>query len=275
MSFGEAELIRDRERRDAWLLTVDGYPQSHVDLEDPTYLVFDYIQHMSATIDALADPGNRIDAVHVGGGACTLARYIAATRPGSRQVVFEPDAGIAELARSQLAVGTVRKLRTRVTGGREGIARCTEGSADAVLVDAFERSELPAGLVTVESVRDVARVLRPSGAYVLNIADGSGLAFARRVAATACSVFDHVALLAGPGVLRGRHFGNVVVVASPTTLPSAALARRTARAAFPARIVDGPEVARFCVGAGLLSDAAPTPAPTPPPDPLGLGERVR
>lgn len=33
---GLAELVPDRERPHAWTLTLDGAPQSHVDLDDPT-----------------------------------------------------------------------------------------------------------------------------------------------------------------------------------------------------------------------------------------------
>jgi hypothetical protein len=30
-----AELLRDADRRAAWMLLIDGVPQSHVDLDDP------------------------------------------------------------------------------------------------------------------------------------------------------------------------------------------------------------------------------------------------
>ncbi len=38
MGGGVAELLRDADRPDAWMLLVDGAPQSHVDVGDPTYL---------------------------------------------------------------------------------------------------------------------------------------------------------------------------------------------------------------------------------------------
>lgn len=80
---GLAELVPDRERPRAWTLLVDGAPQSHVDLDDPAHLSFAYQRRLGHVVD-LAAPSNRpLQAVHLGGGALTLARYVAATRPRS------------------------------------------------------------------------------------------------------------------------------------------------------------------------------------------------
>lgn len=152
----------------------------------------------------------------------------------------------------------------RVTEGRNGMARRPDDSADLVVVDAFDRGAMPSPLATVEFVRDVARVLRESGTYVLNLADGSGLSFARRVAVTVRTVLKHVALLAEPGVLRGRHFGNLVVVAGCWPPPFPELARDAAGAAFPARLVAGADFARFCGRAAPITDGERVTVPVPP-----------
>jgi len=78
-------------------LVVDGTAQSHVDLDDPTHLFFEYIARMGHVIDQLRDPGEPITALHLGAGALTLPRYIAATRPGSRQQVIEIEPELVEL----------------------------------------------------------------------------------------------------------------------------------------------------------------------------------
>lgn len=49
-------------------LVVDGTPQSHVDLEDPTHLHFEYIARMGAVIDQIGEAGAPITAVHLGAG---------------------------------------------------------------------------------------------------------------------------------------------------------------------------------------------------------------
>ena len=42
-----------------WELAVDGTPQSHVDLDDPTHLHFEYVARMGAVINLLRMPGSR------------------------------------------------------------------------------------------------------------------------------------------------------------------------------------------------------------------------
>ena len=45
---GIAELLGDADRPGSWTLLVDGTPQSHVDLDDPTHLEFEYVRRMAA-----------------------------------------------------------------------------------------------------------------------------------------------------------------------------------------------------------------------------------
>jgi hypothetical protein len=82
---GTAELLADADRDDCWMLLVEGTPQSHVDLDDPAHLEFEYVRRMGHVLDLAADEGRPLDVVHLGGGALTLPRYVAVTRPGSRQ----------------------------------------------------------------------------------------------------------------------------------------------------------------------------------------------
>jgi hypothetical protein len=55
---------------------------------------------------------------------------------------------------------------------------------------------------------------------VFNLIDGSaGLGFVRRVAATVCAGLGDGVALAERKVLRGKGFGNVVLIGSPQQLP--------------------------------------------------------
>ncbi len=263
--FGTAELLRDADRPNAWMISVDGVAQSHVNLDDPTDLEFDYLRRIADVVDCL--PEGPLDALHVGGAACTLPRYITATRPRSRQLIFDADGELIALVREQLGL---KELKVRVADGREGVAGRYDDSADLIVVDAFERGVLAGGLATVEFTTEVARVLRHAGTYIANISDGPKLPFLRRFLATAGAVFPHLAILAEPAILRGRRFGNVVIAASRTELPVAALTRRAASSPYPARCVHGPDLDRLRGSAAPITDSAPMPSPVPPPDSLGL-----
>ena len=258
---GTAELLRDADREAGWELDVDGVPQSYVDLDDPTHLEFDYVRLVGDVLDLL--PDGRLDTLHLGGGACTLARYVAATRARSRQLVVEADAGLAELVRTHFGTSG---FRLRVGDAREVLVGLPDASSDAVVGDVYVGAALPAHTSTLEHVREVHRVLRPRGAYVLNVGDGPPLAFVRTQAATLSAVFGHVVLLGDPGVLRGRRFGNLVLAASDAPLPVEGLRRRAARAAGTARVVAGPDLVAFVAGARPALDATAAPSPLPPPE---------
>lgn len=259
---GEAELLGDANRDGGWLLNVGGMAQSYVDLSDPTYLDFEYMQLLATVVDSLAP--ETIDAVHVGGCACTLARYIAAKRPGSRQLVLEPDAELLALVREQLALKSVPRLKVRVTDGLTGIAGVPDGSDDLVVLDAFADGQMPPELATVEFAEEAARVLRPGGAYLINLSDGGRLTFTRRMIATVRTVFGHALLLAEPGVLRGRRFGNLILAASPSPLDHATITRRAATGPAQARGVHGPDLDRLRAGAPPLRHGDELPLPQPP-----------
>ncbi|MCD0451485.1 fused MFS/spermidine synthase [Actinocorallia sp. API 0066] len=261
---GEAEVLRDADRDGGWVILVDGVPQSYLDVDDPTYLDFEYMRLLGDVVDHLGVGDEALDVAHVGGAGCTLARYVAATRPGSRQVVFELDGALVQLVRENFPLRQVRGLKVRVGDGRAGIAGLPAASDDLVVLDAFAGATVPFPLVTAEFTRDVARVLRDDGVYLVNLADAGRLAFARRFAATVRSVFPHALLMGEPGVLRGRRYGNLIVAASREPLPVASLTRISAGKPIPARCLDTDEVDRFASGHPPLHDGDAFTPPTPP-----------
>ncbi|GAB4080649.1 methyltransferase domain-containing protein [Modestobacter muralis] len=261
---GTAELLADADREGSWQLMLDGVPQSHVDLLDPAYLEFEYVRRMGHVLDLTAEPDEPLDVVHLGGGALTLARYVAVTRPGSRQRVVELDEPLTELVRRELPLPRNARVRVRAADARAGLAALPDASADVVLVDVFAGARTPAHLTTVEFAADVARVLRPGGVTAWNVSDGPPLRFARAEAATLRAVFAHVALLAEPGTLRGRRFGNTVAVGSDAELPIAGLTRRCAGDPMPARVVSGADLDGFVGQAAPVTDADAQPSPQPP-----------
>ncbi|OLT03019.1 spermine synthase [Pseudonocardia sp. CNS-004] len=261
---GTAELIGDPDRPQGWTLLLDGTAQSHVDLDDPTHLEFEYVRRLAHVADLAAPATAPLRALHLGGGAWTLARYVAATRPGSPQRVVELDAGLVDLVASRLpADGT--GIEVTVGDARAALATVAPGSVDLLVLDVFAGARTPAHLTSVEFVRAAAALLAEGGCYAANVADGGTLAFARAQVAAASAVFPDVAVLAVPQLITGRRFGNLVLVASMSPLPVAELARRTAGDPFPARVLAGSELRRFAHGATVPVDGSTTPSPLPPP----------
>ncbi|WP_262387313.1 fused MFS/spermidine synthase [Streptomyces sp. TRM49041] len=262
---GLAELVPDRERPRAWTLLIDGAPQSHVDLDDPAHLEFAYQRRLGHVIDLAAQPGRPLHAVHLGGGAFTLARYLAATRPRSTQQIVEIDAPLVQFVRRALPLDPAARIRVRGGDARAGLGKLPDGWADLVVADVFSGARTPAHLTSTEFLTEVRRVLKPGGHYAANIADGPPLAHLRGQIATAAAVFPELALAADPVVLRGRRFGNAVLVASDTPLPVTELARRVATDPHPGRVEHGRALADFTGGAAAVTDAGSKASPEPPP----------
>jgi hypothetical protein len=261
-SGGEIELLADADRPGGWLLLVDRIRQSYVDVDDPTYLDFEYVQGFADVLDLL--PDGPLAVTHIGGGACTLARYVAATRPRSPQIVLEPDVALTTLVRTRLPFGRHARIRVRPIAGREGVAALADGSADVVVLDAFRGGRVPPELTTAEFLADVARVLRPDGVLLANVADGPPMRYSRRMVAAVGLALPEMALRADPAVFRGRRFGNVVLAASRGLLPIADLTRISAGAMFPQRVLFGRELAAFRGTSAPLTDADPMRSPAPP-----------
>ncbi|MFD7130417.1 spermidine synthase [Streptomyces sp. NPDC059894] len=263
---GLAQLIPDRDRTRAWTLLVDGAPQSHVDLDDPRFLSFEYQRRLGHVIDLAAPPGRSLHVVHLGGGALSLARYVAATRPRSTQQVVERDARLVQLVRRELPLDPGARIRVRSVDAREGLLKVPEGWADLVIADVFSGARTPAHLTSTEFLDEVRRALRPGGLYAANLADGPPLAHLRGQIATAAARFPELALVADPTVLRGKRFGNAVLVACDLPLPVAELTRRAASDPHPGRVEHGRALTDFTGGAAPVVDASAVASPAPPPD---------
>ncbi|GGZ49325.1 MULTISPECIES: spermidine synthase [Streptomyces] len=268
---GTAKLMPDVDRERAWLLTVDGAPQSYVDLDEPAHLEFEYTRRLGHVLDTVAEPGRALDVLHLGGGALTLPRYLAATRPGCRQDVVEADRGLLELVAEHLPLPDGSDVTAHAADARAWLESAPADSADVLVADVFGGSRVPAHLTSVGYARQAARVLRPDGVYVANLADTAPFGFLRGQLATFATLFEELAIIAEPGVLRGRRFGNVVLVAAHRPVDTAELARRTAADAFPARVEHGRSLRDFTGGARPVREEDAVPSPVPPSGAFGIG----
>ncbi|MPY63900.1 spermidine synthase [Streptomyces spongiae] len=268
---GTAKLMPDIDRERAWLLTVDGAPQSYVDLDAPTHLEFEYARRLGHVLDTVAEPGRALDVLHLGGGALTLPRYVAATRPGSRQHVVEADRGLLELVVEHLPLPDGHGIALHGADAREWLESAPADSVDVLIADVFGGSRVPAHLTTVAYARAAGRVLRDGGVYLANLADAAPFTFLGSQLATFAAVFEELALIAEPAVLRGRRFGNAVLLAAHHPLDTPALTRRTAADAFPARVEHGRALRDLIGTATPVREEDAVPSPEPPDGAFGIG----
>ena len=265
-------LVPDPARRSAYLLRAGRTDQSYVDLDDPLRLEFDYVQRIADVVESLSEPGEALRAVHVGGAGLTLPRYLAATRPGSVQTVLEPDVELTDFVRARLPLPRASGIKVRGVDGRNGLGALRDAVADLVVLDAFAGAQVPPDLTTSEAVAELHRVLRPSGVLAVNLTDRGPLAYTRRVLAGLREQFGGTGLTAEPSTLKGRRFGNVVLLATDRPLDDAwaTLADRAGRPPFPYRVLHGARLEQLVGRALPFTDRDAEPSPLPPADLLGL-----
>jgi spermidine synthase len=236
------EMIPDAKREGGWWLLVDSAEQSFVDIDDPMHLEFEYVQmiaHVLQSVFANTDP---ITALHLGGGLCTLPRWLVAGHPGSRQRIVEHSAQIAKLSRS---LGPIVDASMTIDEASAVVARSRRSSADLVVCDIYDGPDTVTEMFSTTAIRDVRRVLRPDGIFVCNLSDAAPLALTKVVVATLRSLFGSVVLGSEPAVLRGRRSGNLVLAAADRELPVAEISRRAAGGPVRFRVVSGDDLAAF------------------------------
>lgn len=258
-SLGMVELRTDN---DGVMLLIDGIESSHLDLDDPTHLVFEYMQQMVTVLEQTHHaPSLRV--VHLGGAGCALARAVDAQWPQSRQLAIELDEKLAVGVREWFELPRSPRLRIRVGEARQELATLPPLSCDVIVRDAFQGRMVPTHLATTEFTSMVQEALKPDGVYLANLADGPPLRYARAEVATITSTFRHVVAIGEPAVLKGRRYGNVVIAAANQPIDTVSLARALRRLPVPAGLIADRQLHDFIAGTSPNSDATEHP-PFPP-----------
>lgn len=254
-----ADIEFRRDERGGVTVLRDGHPQSYVDTGDPGLLAFEYVQHLALVLDSL--PPGPLAVTHVGGAGLTLPRYVQHTRPGSPQIVLEPDAALTDAVRREAPLPRGHRIRVRPLDGWTGLQQLAEQSADAIATDAFDGGRVPGDLVTVAAFERCAAVLKPAGVLLLNLADRPDRNFVKRVLASAATVFSDQLVLTTTEVLKKKRFGNYVLVASASPLDEALIRRKVASADFPTSLVARGEAAAWARSAKPITDPGEDPSP--------------
>jgi hypothetical protein len=194
---GELTAEVDPLRPSGRLLRQAGMDASYVDLADVTHLEFDYMRWLRVVLRVAG--ARRV--LHIGGGACALARALAAEDPRGRQEVCEVDADVLAIAREHLGLRRAPGLRVRHAEGHSHLAARSDDSWDAIVIDAFVGARVPASLVSVEALCDAARV---APLTLVNVVDNRS---ARDVQAIAAAM----AVAYPIGWTLGQQVGNTIV----------------------------------------------------------------
>ncbi|MDO4897880.1 MAG: fused MFS/spermidine synthase [Rothia sp. (in: high G+C Gram-positive bacteria)] len=270
ISTGTAELIEDDYTPNGWVLEINGMESSHIVLDDPRALDFEYMRWLVAVLEAHVeahlDP-KKLRITHLGGGACSLARYCADLYPESRNTVVELDAKLTDYVREWFDLPKAPTVKIRVGEARAATESFGPASRDIIIRDVFAGYVTPEPLTTLEFTEIAAKTLAPGGLYIINCGDDRNLTGARAEAAAISQVFEHTAIVADPAMLKGRRRGNIIIAGSNSPLPlegeavTAAIAKRLLGGGVPAQYKDDAWVRDFARSASPRRDPAPIEPP--------------
>src|SRR5581483_11903019 len=168
----------------------------------------EYVQMIADVVASVFAAQTPLSVLHLGGGLCTVPRWLAARNPGSKQRVAERSEEIAGLATS---LGTPPGMELVIKDAAATLERARRATRDLIVCDVYDGPETVRDLFTVDMLRRASDTLKPDGLYVCNLSDAAPFALSRVVAAGLIEVFDDAVLLAEPPVLRGRRSGNIVL----------------------------------------------------------------
>ncbi|QTX04470.1 spermidine synthase [Agromyces archimandritae] len=250
-----ARLVSGRGTRGGYSLVVGGTTQSHVNPDDPSDLQLEYVRLAVHAIEAAFPPAAPISALHLGGGALTIPRYLAHTRPGSEQHVVELYGELYDFVIEALPPAPGASITAEFADARAAVEGQPPGPRwDLVVVDVFSGNAVPGHCTTEGFFRSIAARLAPGGRVVVNSLLSSGRDFTREMAATLRAVFAHTAIIVSDAVLEDAPYGNLEFIASDEPLDLGLLERMLRREPRPIRVIAGEELDAFTGDAQARAD---------------------
>lgn len=260
----------DRDTPGAFWVRFGPTSQSWVDPSRPDFLAFEYVQHIAMVLDhtALNAPDEtRLRVVHIGGAGMSLPRWVAWRRPGTAQIVCEPDKELTAEVRRKIPLPPRSGIKVRDVDGRAGLAAMPELWADVVIVDAFDGATVPGELATEEALDELRRIVRGSAVVAFNVTDRAPFAWSKRLAGGVAARWRNVLIGMEPVVAKGKRFGNLLLIGTDTRPDVAGIERESARLTVGYRWMSGRESRSWPGGATPMRDDAAEASPGP----LGRG----
>ncbi|QHC59784.1 SAM-dependent methyltransferase [Rathayibacter sp. VKM Ac-2760] len=206
-----ASLRPDPIRTGSLLLEIDGSEQSLIDPAAPERLDLEYMARLGAVVDALGPAGAPRAVLHLGAGALSLARYVAATRPGSEQTVLERAAGLVDFVLAEAPLPAGARLRI-VTADA---AHLQPGPpADLVVLDVYDGDEIPEPFYRADVLARIAGSVAADGLLAINVADDADHRRLRRLRRGLAGALPVLAAVGPQSFAEGRGSGNAILLAS-------------------------------------------------------------
>ena len=207
-----AEIDEDALVSGAYILSISGAQQSHVDLGHPEHIFYEYLRRIANVIDLVCPPAEPLKVLHLGAGALTLVRYIQATRPGSAQWAVERERELIDFVLRHLPLPSGTTCECILADVSTAVATLQDQQFDAVVLDIFADANAPSELTGAGFQRRLMDLITPEGVLLINVGDDPPLAFAREQARALRSCAAGAAVLTEQAMIDGERPGNLILV---------------------------------------------------------------
>lgn len=240
-----AELDEDAFIDGALILSIDGAQQSHVDLQHPERVFYEYLQRIAHVLDLLRTPGAPLRVLHLGAGALTLVRYVQATRPGSEQVAVDTEGELMDFVLDSMPLAPGTRCEILIEDAARTVLDQPDAAFDAVVLDVFAGADAPPQLTGPEFAAQLMRICADDGVVLVNVGDDPPLSFARAQSRQLTTLAPVTAVLTEAGMVDGAHAGNVVLAARRTAWPQEWTDALLAAGPHPAAVLTGDALTAF------------------------------
>jgi spermidine synthase len=161
----------------------------------------------------------------IGGAGFSFPKDYLRTYPKAEIDVVEIDPGMTEIAKKHFRLRENGRLKIFHEDGRVFLNRAKENSYDAIFIDAFSTLfSIPYQLTTIESAREIKRVLKKNGIIIFNIGgavEGPGGKFFLAELKTYQKIFPTTLVLQVDPKKKKNEVQNLILIATNQSPPPA------------------------------------------------------
>jgi spermidine synthase len=241
-----ATLEEDSFVSGAWVLALGGAEQSHVNVDHPEEIFYEYLRRLANHVDEHGEPGMPLRVLHLGAGALTLARYIEHQRPGSVQVAVDWERELLDFVIDALPMGDAGNLRTIIGDARKVLTHeLAAEEFDIIVLDIFSGSGAPKHLTVPAFYEEMNLLLRSNGLVLVNVGDDPPFAFADTQIKAMSEVFATVIASAPTEIFSRKYPGNMILAGTQSRIDLPMVERLRASGPHPGTVLFGSELDGF------------------------------
>jgi spermidine synthase len=200
------------------VLVMDGLIHNRYNPLDPDDLIYEYVKIFSAITDHMVTNVVKtasFSTLSIGGGACLFPAYLDRRYPESENEIVEIDPEVVRIAHRYFDLQENPRLKITIADARSYVNSIHDSRKfDLVFLDAFSSYSVPTHLTTREFAQDVANILSPKGALIVNVVDVFSIGkFLAAYITTLERIFPNVSVFSGSNFTPERR-NTFVLLAS-------------------------------------------------------------